>query len=337
MQTNEMTDALFRKNIKEGMSGGFFFFGDEDYMKSHTLKTLKKSVCPDKTLEPFNFVPLAAVDLSPDKLLSALATFPMMADVKMVEIADFVPKDLKKSEFDAYIEAFSSLSDYDYNLLVVSIPAGSIEKGSEIFNKLAKVLTPVAFDKATPAMLEKWVGRHFQANGVTVDLPFCKKFVDYCGQDMFTLATEVDKLSYFALSNGRNTVTEADMKSVSIVDASYGAFDFSNALLASRRPAALKILEEMKRKKLEPTYVMSTISSTFCEMLTYKTLSDEGFALPEIASKTGKSPYRVRLYLEAATDKRRIERAIKLCIEADKALKSSQSGYAAIERFICSF
>lgn len=337
MQTNEMTDAIFRKSIKEDMRGGYFFFGDEDYMKNHTLKTLKAAVCPDKTLEPFNFVPLAAVDLSPDKLLSAISTFPMMADVKMIEIADFVPKDLKKSEIEGFCEVFATLKDYDYNLLVVSIPAGNIERTSDAFKQFSKVLTPVVFDKATPAMLEKWVGRHFQANGITVDLNFCKKFVDYCGQDMFTLATEVDKLSYFALANGKNTVTETDMKNVAIVDASYGAFDFSNALLASRRPAALKILEEMKRKKLEPTYIMSTISSTFCEMLTYKTLSDEGLSLPEIASKTGKSPYRVRLYLEAATDKKRIERAVSLCVEADAALKSSVSGYAAIERFICAF
>ena len=34
-----ITDAEFRKKTEKNPTGGFLFFGDEDYLKAHNLKT----------------------------------------------------------------------------------------------------------------------------------------------------------------------------------------------------------------------------------------------------------------------------------------------------------
>ena len=41
---NIITEAAFRKMIAANPSGGYLFFGDEDYLKSYALKAARAAV-----------------------------------------------------------------------------------------------------------------------------------------------------------------------------------------------------------------------------------------------------------------------------------------------------
>ena len=109
------------------------------------------------------------------------------------------------------------------------------------------------FEKSSPAMLARWVGRHFEANGVAADPMLCRRLVDYCGTDMYRLSSETDKLSWYTLAAGKTSASPADIERVNIADTDYDSFAFANAVMENRSADALRILAEMKRRRIEPS------------------------------------------------------------------------------------
>ncbi len=343
MRTTEIiTEADFRKSIVKSPARGYLFFGDEDYLKAFALKTAREAICPDVSLSPFNDIRLEGLDLTPDALLGAITTLPMMSERKLVEVSGMNFSDLRGNKLDEYCKVLFLLEEYDYNTVIISVPSGGMDFGqlpkkpSATLKKLAEYLVPVHFAASTPLMLSRWVARHFNANGVSADAAVCSSLVDYCGTDMHRLSAETDKLSWFALANSRDYVEPDDIKRVAIADTSYDTFAMTNAVMDNNKGVALSVLSEMKRKRIEPTVIMGEVIRVFCDMLSVRVMTDEGLTVGEIASKLKIHDYRVKLCLRSGASRDRLRRIVELCSEADAALKLSPQGYAAIERLICS-
>ena len=96
-----MTEADFRKQMKSGLSGGYLFFGDEDYLKQLDLDGARKAVAPDEVFAFFNDLRIDALDFTPSKLLDALMPMPMGADMKIVTVTGLSLDGMKPSEVEA--------------------------------------------------------------------------------------------------------------------------------------------------------------------------------------------------------------------------------------------
>ena len=340
-----MKEADFRRQLKAPCGGGYLLFGDEDYLKAYAVRMAREVICDDPSFAVFNDVRLDALDFTPDKLLGALMPPPMMADYKIVTLCGLDLGNLKPSEVEGLCQVLEDSADqYPYNLLLVSIPAGGIDVGylpkrpSAIFQRLATALTPVQFDRTTPQKLVSWIGRHLEHNGVGADAATCQAVMETCGHDMFTLAGETDKLSWYVLSQGRKSATVEDVRLVCCTVAEYDAFAFANAMMEGRREEALAILAQLKFRRTEPIIILGEITRVFCDMLAVKAMSAEGAAVAEISRVLNRMhEYKVGLYQRAAAAQgfERLRAAIALCAEADEALKSSPQGYLALERLIC--
>ena len=338
-------EDAFRKLLKGGLSGGYLFFGDEDYLKAFTVKSARDAVCEDKSFEIFNDIKIDALDYSAPALLDALMPFPMMSEKKIVTVNGLVLDDMKSSEIDDLCDALATLSEYDYNVLIISVPSGGIDEGnlprspSKLLTKLSKYLTPVRFEAVSPSRLVSWIGKHFAHNGVQATPEVCSFMISYCGASMFTLAAETDKLAYYVLQNGRRDVTVDDVKQVAVAEISSDTFALANAILDGRYDAALDALSVMKFYRVEPVMILSEVSRVVCDLIAVKAMMDEGRSSFEIMSATGmRSEYKVRMYMSGAAgkSKAKLSRALELCAEADTALKLSPQGYIAIEKLICS-
>ena len=335
----------FRKQLKSGLSGGYLFFGEEDYLKAFSLKAARDAVCEDKSFEIFNDMKIDALDYSAPALLDALMPFPMMAEKKVVTVNGLCIDSMKPSEIDDLCDVLETLSEYDYNVLIISVPAGEIDEGnlpkrpSAILTKLSKYLTPVRFEEISPSRLVSWIGKHFAHNGVKASAEVCSFMINYCGVSMFTLASETDKLSYYVLQDGRDEVSLDDVKKVSIAEISTDTFALANAILDGKYDVALDALSVMKFRRVDPIIILSEVSKVVCDLFAIKAMLDEGKSSYEIASALKMNEYRVKMYMSGASGKslKRLKRALELCAEADSALKLSPQGYMAIERLICAF
>lgn len=337
-------EDVFRKQLKKGLSGGYLFYGDEDYLKGFALRAAREEFCSDPTFALFNHVEIDALDYSPDALLDAMMPLPMMADKKLITVTGLNLSRFRAEETEALLDTLAALKEYDYNVLILSIPAGQLDEGtpkkpSALLTKLGESLTLVHFSPVVGARLAAWVGKHFAHHGITASPEVCNFLIEYSGSSMHILAAETEKLAYYALSQGRQTVTKADVEAVSVPELDADTYALTNAVLDGNYEKAFRALEVMRFRRIEPVIVLSQVSRTLCELCWVKALQKEGLGVAEIVStlRSQRIPeFKVRLYLSSAASKseKKLRRAMELCMEADRMLKLSPQGYQAIERLI---
>ena len=340
-----MKEADFRKELKAAATGGYLFFGEEDYMKSASLRMARQSIAEaDPAMAAFNDIHLDGLDFTPSALLDALAVPPMGSDRKVITVTGMNFNTLRAADLDKLCEALAEIPDYPYNLVIFSAAAdmldgGSIpKKPSELLTTLGEYLRPVYFERNTPAKLAGWVQKHYLHNGVQASPAICQFTVEFCGRNMFTLAGEIDKVSFYVLAKGRSLVEETDIRTAAIPAMEYDAFAFTNAIMERRRADALDILADLKLRRVEPLYILSEVSRVICDLLAIRTMSDGGQTATEIGSALKMHEYRVGLYLKQArkTEVELLRCAVSACQTADRALKrSAGDGYGVIERLIC--
>ncbi len=341
-------EADFRRELKTHPTGGYLFFGEEDYMKAASLRMARQSVTEaDPAMAPFHDLRMDGLNFTAGALLDAMTVPPMGADEssrKIITVTGLNLGGMKPAEMDALTEALEAIPDYPYNLIILSVNADAMDYGSlpkrpsALLTSLAEYLTPVYFERNTPAKLAGWVQKHYAAEGVAADPAVCRFTIEYCGRQMYTLAAEIDKVAFFVRAAGRDTATEADVRTAAIPAMEYDAFAFTNAVTERRRADALAILADLKLRRVDPLYIMGEVSRVMGYLYAVGALSDSGQTPAEIAAALGIHEYRVSLLLKQAraTDPARLRAALSATAEADMALKrSSADGYGVIERIIC--
>lgn len=332
-------DSDFKKELKSP-AAGYLFFGEEDYMKQHSLRMAREAICPDESLAVFNEMKLSALNYSPETLLDMIASMPMMADRKLITLTGLDLGAMKQSELDSLCAVLSQLDEYDYNTVIIVADSDRFDPGilpkrpSQTLTRLAEYLTPVSFEKNSPARLSAWVGKHYEHNGVLATPEICSLTVERCGRDMYNLASETDKISYYVLSQGRREVTRKDVVNVSVSASEYDAFAFTNAITSGRKDKALEILSDMKFRRTDPIIIMSEVTKTVCDMISVSSLLSEGLTLSEISATLKLHEYKVGLLAKSDTVKDK-QRLLEKCKAADLDLKSYTDGYSALEKLIC--
>ena len=339
-----INEAEYRKQIGKTAGKAYLFFGDEDYLKVHAVRLTRENLCPEPAFAVFNDVTIDAVDYTPEGLLSAISAPPMMSDGKLVLLRGMDFTAMKQAEIDGLVETLALLSEYDLTTVVIYVAAGLIDAGylpkrpSSLFKRLAEVAVPVQFDTVSGARLVAWCAKHFAHFGVTAGPDECRALLDLSGQNMFVLASEIEKLAYYVRANGRDALTAADVRGVASPQYTVNAFALSNAVLAGNYKEALEVLSVMKFERAEPTVVLGELSRTLCDMHAVRLLLDAGRTTKEIAEILKQNEYKVGLIVRAVfrVPTARIIRAVDLCAAADLSLKRSAGDYAAIETLICS-
>lgn len=344
-----MTNADFNKKIKENPCGNYLFYGEEDYLKSHAINALKEALGIDEAFEIFNFVTLDVLDYTPDKLIDMLSMPPMMAEYKLVVLSGLNIKKMSSrsnsSELNDLIDALKHLEEFDYNVFVMTVPSGNITEEmpkkapTGALKTLSEVLQPIKFESPTPQKLSLWAVRHFEHHAIQASATDCSYLIDYCGKNMFTLSSEIEKLSLYIRAKGRDTLVRDDIAEVCNAEMEYGAFEFSNAILDGRRGDALNILSVMKFKQVEPLIILGELSGIFSDLLKIKIMLLSGKNNQQISSETGINIHKVGIYATSARrmELDRLKHLVSMTAEADLAMKFRyDSGYLHLEKLICS-
>lgn len=334
-------EADFRKEIKAAPRAAYLFYGEEDYMKKFALDTAIQAISPEPSFAFFNEIRLDSFTYNPETLIDSFMPAPMMADRKLIILSGLDFNAMRQNEVDALCSALESLDEYDYNTLIIVTSADRFDGGnspkrpSAILQKLGEHLTPVYFEKNSPARLAAWVGKHFEHNGTTASADVCSLVIERCGRDMFNLASETEKLSYYVLAHGRQEITREDVMSIAIPASEFDAFALSNAIGARRRDEALEILRDMKGRRLDPIIVLSEILKTVYDMVAISALRADGMTQKEISDSLKMHEYRLGIILRTLPDEQMCKIMLSRCHDADLEIKMSRDGYAVLERLVC--
>ncbi len=335
-----MTAAEFKQELKK-LSGGYLFCGEEAYLKRHYLSAARNETVA--VGDVFNHVLIEGDSYTSNALMSAIETLPMMAEKKLIELSGIDFNSMTKEEIEELALVLETLPNYEYNILIIyaehdELDIGTPKQPSQIMKKLSGVIKPVVFSRETPARLSSWVAKHFASEQIVACPSEVNALLQLCGCDMFTLSSEISKLCMFLKANGREKLTEADVKAVCCQSKEIASFDFANAILEGRPDAAFSILKEMKLRKERPEILLSGISRVICDLLLVKTLQEQGDGSQAIAKKLKMHEYKAGLYYKSAskTSGARLRKIAQECADTDLLIKSSPlDSYKLLDRLAC--
>jgi DNA polymerase-3 subunit delta len=339
-----LKDADFRKEIKGAPAVGYLLFGEEDYLKNIAVEFARQTLCPDEGMRAFNEIVLDALDLTPSRLLEAMQSLPMFAERKVIVLRGLTLRSMRPDEVEALMQVLEQLPEFDYNTLLIPVSADTFDEGylpkrpSALLTRLSSVLRPVQYERCTPQKLAGWVARHFAHNGVQAPDALCMQVIDVCGRSMHTLASEIDKISFYVRAHGREALTAEDIAAAACVAVEFDAFAFANALTDRNRPLALAILADMKFRRVEPRMILGEVISVSWALLAVRRMANEGRTTAEMAKALSLHEFKVGLYAKSVAHRTvdELQAMLAACAEADQALKrSAQDGYLVLERLIC--
>ena len=341
--TGILGEAELKNEIKSGASGGYFFYGDEDYLKSFYAAELVKSVADDESgFGEFNHIIINTDAFDGAALENALASLPLMSERKIVEMRSPDISSWREKEKNEFTDIISRLDRYPHTVFLVTVNRDCFDEGnppkrpSAMFKTIAKYIKPVAFELQSESKLARWIERRAAKSGVSVSPDVSSRVIRMCGRDMRYLAGETDKLIAYTLAHGENSVRSEYVPLVCSETSADDAFELANAVIAGDRTRALNALLSYKQRKEEPIAVLASVSRTVCDLLCSAIILEDGGDKKDIASSLKIHEYRAELYKNAVTgvNPDRLRAALDRCRKTDVLLKSTTLGYIALERLI---
>lgn len=338
-----MDIASFKTSLKNGTLGGVYLFcGEEDYLVRYYLKAMREKIAPDEAFAVFNNPVFDGEEIDFAEIAEAIKAPPMMSDMKLIEWrhADFTK--LREGGLESLEGLIELLSEYEYSVVAFTaddegVDFGTAKKPSSFIKRFDKKMNILHFEKSTENQLYAWLKKHFDAQGVTVDLNTVKALVFRSGRSMDVLVNEVEKLAALALSRGKTTVTADDVNEVASSTPECDTFAFSNAIIERNKAKAFLALEEMKGRRVDYTVIIGMMARTFDELSSIAHLLSEGLDASEIEKTLNINAYRLKLYIPAAKKygRERLDEIISSLAEVDAASKyGGVTGYTAVELFI---
>ena len=348
---NIITPLEYKSELKNGIHGGWLFFGEEAYLKKHSLEQTRKSVLGDGWAESFSHKRVSCLDFDIEKMTDAVSTvslFGMQEDggVTLAEFHELHFGELKEEQWRQLENLLSTLDgNPDVALIVVTTPeeldTGILPKQpSKTFSRLAEYLTPVQFAHEDDPRLLKWMAKHFAAAKLKTEVGACELLLQRAGHDMYTLDNEMRKLCAYVTESGRDTVTREDVTLVSCTNLEADAFAFTNALMNRDCDRAYALLTDMRLRKEKGVMILGSVARVATELYTVGQLTAAGMPYQEISKKLKMHEYKVKLCQRFAKERseRKLRSLIEECYNIDVKMKSTGlDEYTMLSRLVVLF
>lgn len=198
-----------------------------------------------------------------------------------------------------------------------------IEKANRFIQTIAENKGLIKCSRMDTAGLCSTITRGLTKRGCTVSPNNARRIAELCGDDLFILQSEIEKLANYA-QGGEITAEMIDSLVTRSLSAS--AFDIQGYILSGNANAALGVLEDLYAKRTDPNQILGGLVYSFAR--TYRvTLSRSARGGTEtLKDSFGYSENAVKYDAAARVNpptKERLLAILKLLEEADRKLKLS--------------
>ena len=308
----------------------YFFYGEEDYLKRHYLDRLRAMA--GEGFGDFNLIEFDARSISASALLDAVESYPAMGERKVIVVNDVdifkAPAELK----EAAEQIFSSLPDYVCLVFVYEGLTFKPDKRTKLYQLADKNGQMVEFARADGRELAAWIKRRFKALGKEIDIRDCDYLIFLCGSLMTGLASEIDKIAAYCKGP---VIHRSEMEVIASRVLETEIFELTDELSKGGFESAMAKLSDLMVMNNEPVVVLAVITRHFERLYSAKLALDARKGPNYLTGLWGmRSTYPAELMLRAAgrADIVWLREAVKLCSDADFALKTSQdSGKRVLE------
>ncbi len=296
----------------------YLLYGEEGFRRDAAVGILKKRLI-DPAFSDFNLIRLEGASLEAPVLAAALNRPPMMAGRTLILVRDL---DVYGSSW--LIPLLEDIPEYACLVFVYDTLECRPDARTKLHAALKKHGEIANFTPAPPDELIAWIRSRAKGLGVRMGTEEARVLIENCGSSMYTLSGEIDKLCIFSGS----AVSARDILDVTCAVPEAQVFRMCDLLSAGDGRGALACLydiEAAQPKNAIPT--LALIGRQMRNLYTARLVLDSGGRESEIAelcrfTMSFQTSSAVRAARRLRTENLRT--ALRLCAEADLALKSSR-------------
>jgi DNA polymerase-3 subunit delta len=183
----------------------------------------------------------------------------------------------------------------------LALVAGELKKDAPLAKAVAAAGEVLLWDVPQRGM-QGWVAEQFKLRGTPVEPAACRTLIELVGDDLYELATEVDKIATWAAGD---RVGEADVEPLVAARAEATSFALTDAWGARDVAGVLRASEALLERTGDPRSrtiprVVGILTSHVARIRSCQALEAEGLSAKEAASRLKQHPFYVqKLYAQA--------------------------------------
>jgi DNA polymerase-3 subunit delta len=245
------------------------------------LQRLRKRIGEDATEQ------LHAGEASAEDAVAACNALGLFGGEARLVVVDGVEswKAADVKELEAYLAAPAPTT-------VLALVGDGVKRDSALSKAVAKKGQILAYD-VTKKKLPEWVAEQFARLGATADRDACRALVETVGDDIATLASEIQKLATWA---GGEQITRAAVEELAVGLAETPIFAVTDAWGRRDVAATLRSTESLldrthRTRSGELIRLVASLAGHVGRVRKASRLADEGYRASEIASRLKMHPF----------------------------------------------
>ena len=234
-------DALLRglkKGARSALDPVYLLYGDEDVLKDEALRLLVDAAIGGDAYRDFNFDSRFAADLTPEQFHSLVNTPPMLAERRAVVVRGV--EQLSKRKTKLRDEVVRYIAAPNPTTLLVLVFAADEEPDTE----LERATTTVELGPLSPERVPRWLQHRAGTLGLTLEPDAATLLLEAVGNDLTTLARELEKLASLTADTHR-PATAPDVTGLVGVRRGETVYDLVDAALARNAARAASLVERV--------------------------------------------------------------------------------------------
>ncbi|MEX2457153.1 MAG: DNA polymerase III subunit delta [Balneolaceae bacterium] len=306
----------------------YYFHGEETFFIDKLQDEIANLIPPGQ--KDFNFDLLYGRDCTPQKVLGAARSFPMMSEMRVVIVRDFLKlksverEDGELGDFENYVK--NPNPSTILCLIDSKTPDGRTSFGKSLSGKNPHV-GKFGFEFLPDYKLSDWVIKWAEQNHKKeIDGRAAQILAQLVGNNLTLLSTEIEKVCTFVDTHQR--VELPDVKKIIGSYREYSAIELKEALFERNLEKSLGIAEQMLLKSnAEAGEVIRTVGffySVFSDVWQIRRLMEKGLNKAQIQSQLGvKNGYVFNFKWKDASQYQLSEmpRIFEALLDADRSAK----------------
>lgn len=308
-------DGLIAGIKKKDFAPVYFLYGEEDYFIEGIVDAILASAV-DEATKHFNCDVVYGSDVNGKQVAAMAASYPMMADRRVVIVKDFE----RLSEKEALESYFEKPSPTTVLVIVASHPDMRKKPYAMLKKHSTGGESPRLYDNQIPA----WIESHVKKSKRTIATQAAALLQSYVGTSLRELANEVDKL--LIAVGDKQTIDAADVERVVGVSREFTVFELANAVGDKNIKRAVEIAERMIDAGESSVPMIAALTQHFLKLWKLWDARRKFTTDFEIAHAAGIVPFFLAGYqrMMQRYTLPQIEEAFCVLARADEQVKTSQ-------------
>lgn len=314
-----MSIEILKKQLQQAsLEGLYLLMGEEQYLIDYYSEKIR--ACCTGTLPEMNFIEIDGKKPDFDYLADAVASYPVMAEKKLVLISDLDSGTLKGTG-EKKLEA--ALADIAPGVTVLFREHAKEKAKASTLEKLIKKRQGVIIktEKPTPKAMVAWIQKTAAREKSEIAEPDCIYLAELTGNSMLRIHHEIQKLAAFAKGPITRELIE---KMVAPVEES-SWFAISNAIAEHDFDGLMHALDQLYRQNTEDTVIAGMFYRAYIDLWRGEMAIREGKSQAELAAVCSVSPYSAARIMRSAGKMKEGEAlyGLRRCLELDLKIKTS--------------